>query len=358
MKSINVILYLIIYVIFSSCENEIPFNLKNKEPQLIMNALLDAGEAENFVYLNLSGMTEISHVEQAKVSLYINGKFAETPEELPPLKPSGSLDMIPDNPLNFLPEIAKRKKYRITTALHPGDKVHLEAEAENGKYHVSTDVTIPYPVKSIQVDTCITDAKKNNSWYTYRQFKVSLQDRPDEKNYYRLDIRHELTVHGITYGGKDTIIIDREYEIINREDIVLTDGKPQNGNEDEDDLFDTYIENKYNVFTDSRFTNASHTLKVYARLYDYFSSMYIEKVLSIKKTATIRLLSITELEYRYFKALNTLESDNYEEILMEPIIIPNNVKGGLGFVGASSETRVTLQLPDIIFNQDKSNILH
>lgn len=358
MKSIYVVLYLIIYIVCSSCENEIPFSPKFKEPQLIMNALLDAGETENFVYLSLSGMPNISHVEQAKVLLYINGKLAETPEELPPLKPLGSLDMDPDNPLNFLPEIAKRKKYRITTVLSPGDKVHLEADAENGKYHVSADVTIPYPINTIQVDTCITDVREYGSWHTYRQFKVGLQDRHGEKNHYRLDIRHEITTYGIMYEGRDTTITAREYDVINREDIVLTDGNIQSGDDEDNDLFGTYIENKYNVFTDSRFTNASHTLKVYTKLYDYFSNAYIEKALSIKKAVTIRLLSITEMEYRYLKALNTLESDNYEETLMEPIVIPNNVVGGLGFVGASSETRVTLQLPDIIFNQDESNILH
>lgn len=57
-------------------------------------------------------------------------------------------------------------------------------------------------------------------------------------------------------------------------------------------------------------------------------------------------------EFRYLKALNYLESDNYEEALMEPVIIPSNVKGGLGFVGISSETRMTMQLPDEIIDNE------
>lgn len=358
MKPLSIILYLIIYILFSSCENEISYTSKHHEPQLVMNALLDAGESENFVYLSLSGMSNIGHVKQATVSLYINDKHAETPEELPPLKPLGSLDQDPDNPLNFLPEIAKRKEYRILTVLHPGDKVRLEADAENGKYHASAEVTVPYPVNDIQADTSTVEVKEYNWWKIYRQFKVNLQDRPGEKNHYRLDIRHEITAHGIMFGGKDTIITTREYDVNSREDIVLTDGNPQNGNDDENDLFGTYIANKYNVFNDSRFSNASHTLKVYTKLYDSFSSMYIEKLLSLQRTVTIRLLSITEMEYRYFKALNTLESENYEEVLMEPIVIPNNIEGGIGFVGVSSEVRLTMQLPDIIFEQDDSTTLH
>ena len=76
-----------------------------------MNALLDAGEPENYVYLNLSGTHGLSHVEEATVNLYINGKLVEKAEELPPLKPIGSPARKPRsaararlrwNPLRFL----------------------------------------------------------------------------------------------------------------------------------------------------------------------------------------------------------------------------------------------------------------
>lgn len=115
MKTRICFLYLIIYIgiiLFStSCENEIPYTPAHSEPQLIMNALLDAGETENYVYLNLSGIHGLSHVEEATVNLYVNGQLIEKAEELPPLKPIGSLDMVydPNAPLNNLPEIAKRK---------------------------------------------------------------------------------------------------------------------------------------------------------------------------------------------------------------------------------------------------------
>ena len=43
------IIYACITGSLSSCENEIPYNPEQKAPLLIMNALLDAGETENFV---------------------------------------------------------------------------------------------------------------------------------------------------------------------------------------------------------------------------------------------------------------------------------------------------------------------
>ena len=109
--SLHLIIYIGIILFSTSCENEIPYTPAHSEPQLIMNALLDAGEPENYVYLNLSGTHGLSHVEEATVNLYVNGKLVEKAEELPPLKPIGSLDMVydPNAPLNNLPEIAKRK---------------------------------------------------------------------------------------------------------------------------------------------------------------------------------------------------------------------------------------------------------
>ena len=51
-------LHLIIYIafagLFMACENEIPYNPGQQNPQLIMNALLNAGQTENLVYLHLS----------------------------------------------------------------------------------------------------------------------------------------------------------------------------------------------------------------------------------------------------------------------------------------------------------------
>ena len=57
-------LHLIIYTAFiavlSSCENEIPYNPGQKEPQLILNALLDAGQAENYAYLHPVSYTHLT----------------------------------------------------------------------------------------------------------------------------------------------------------------------------------------------------------------------------------------------------------------------------------------------------------
>ena len=40
---------------------------------------------------------------------------------------------------------------------------------------------------------------------------------------------------------------------------------------------------------------------------------------------------------------------DYDDALMEPISLPCNVIGGLGFVGVCSESRVIIELPETVW---------
>lgn len=111
------------------------------------------------------------------------------------------------------------------------------------------------------------------------------------------------------------------------------------------------INNKYNIFNDNTFRDSYATLKVYTPLYQEYYPVeghYYDHI-SRKQTITVRLLSITEAEYRYLKALNCLDDGDYDDALMEPISLPCNVIGGLGFVGVCSESRVIIELPETVW---------
>ena len=58
----------------------------------------------------------------------------------------------------------------------------------------------------------------------------------------------------------------------------------------------------------------------------------------------IRLLSITETEYYYLKALNLVDSDVYDETINEPLRYPSNVHGGTGMVSISTEVSQTVRI--------------
>ena len=260
------------------------------------------------------------------------------------------------------------KKYRLTTVLHPGDNIRLEATAENGRYHASAEVTVPQPIESLQVDTSFAYLREYSRQTLYRQYEITLQDRPNEKNYYRLEILNNYhiqarhTVPSLDEEGnqvtdeygtplyvyKDTTFNYSDCELINREDIILTDGNISHSDEDEDNVLFPIIHNKYNIFTDNSFPNSFATLKVYMPLIPKGLNWYYDVRASLL-SSTVRLLSITETEYRYLKALNCLDDGDYDEALMEPVSLPCNVEGGLGFVGAAADARIKMEFPCLLY---------
>ena len=98
--------------------------------------------------------------------------------------------------------------------------------------------------------------------------------------------------------------------------------------------------NKYAIFDDSRFTDGSYTMNVYNDIYGW--GFWGQEYIWIKTDVYIRILSITEKEYYYLRALNLLDSDAYDNTLSEPIAFPSNVNGGTGMVGFSTETNYML----------------
>lgn len=351
MKTKKIKLHLIIYTYIiatlslTGCENEIPYNPDRQKPLLIMNALLNAGEAENHVYLHLSEGNSIGQVKQATLSLYINGQLAEKPQ------PEISQNNENNAPMTFC----------LHTAFQPGDHIRLEATAEEEKYRAESEVIVPQPVESIQIDTCVTKILQWGSMRDYRRILVTLHDLPNEKNYYRLEVLNNYRIRArypvpslnedgsqVTdedgtplYWYKDTVFNYTDRELINREDIILTDGHISHSDEDEDNEMFPIINNKYNIFTDNQFSNSSATLKVYTALGVNYLSGY-QNIYALPLSLSVRVLSLTRDEYLYFKGLNCMDDDDYDTTLMEPVSLPSNVKGGLGFVGLCTETKVTM----------------
>ena len=318
MKQLHYMLYTIcLAALLSACERELPYNVGNQETQLVMNALLDVNKEENLVHLCLSEPHSTRPVTQATVTLYINDRQAETAEETEY-----------DN---------RTKTYRLRSSLQPGDRLRLEAVAEEGRYHATGEVTVPQPPEA-------------------RRFRITVHDPAGEDNYYRLAIAYTNRFDGTNWAGRDTTIyVHREAEIINREDVVLTDGRPGStdpDDADENDVMGNYIENRYNVFNDNRFSGTSYDLRVYTDLMEHWYPSDFPGTYTNNTTITVRLYSLTETGYRYLRTLNTLESDNYDTTLMEPAIIPGNVQGGLGIVDACIATEAHISLPEQVLTNE------
>ena len=77
MKKHLFILLLLGIVLFSACENEIPFNDKYQKPQLLMNAILEAEKEENEVQLYIIDSEKMTLVSNGSVTVYVNNEKKE-----------------------------------------------------------------------------------------------------------------------------------------------------------------------------------------------------------------------------------------------------------------------------------------
>ncbi len=317
----------LIILLAASCENDLPFNLKENPPKLVMNALINADSLRNLVFLNLTGREKAGHVKGATLEVRINGVLKESVRPLPPEY-----------------EGDPQCRFRITGKLTPGDIVQLDALTDDGAYHAWAETTVPQRPEEIEsIDTFRVSNKQTGYSKDYLCYKITIKDRPGETNFYRLVMDKRITVNYYDDDTHYTVQTLHDYSFIDREDVVLTDGHPTTQDDEDNGMFDT-VKNIYGVFDDSRFRNTSYTMTVYnnTAFYDYTSN----HVTTEKIEVVVRLLSIAEQEYYYLKALNFVDSDAYDETVNEPIKYPSNVQGGTGLVSISTEVSRTITIQE------------
>lgn len=313
-----------------SCENELPFNAKNNPSKLVMNALINADSLTNIVFLNFTGREHITHIQDATLEVRVNGDLKE---QLRPL------------PIE-LENMSPQCRFSITCKLSPGDVLRLDAFTDDGQHHVWAEVTVPrHPTEIENIDTLTVPFTVNSFTTEYLRHKITFSDLPNEDNYYRIIMDTRVIQTKLNDNNEVITTSWHNYNYAYREDIVLTDGQPSSENDAENGLFDT-TKNVYGVFNDSRFKNSTYTMTVHVPRY-LFQDIEDYPYLTKKIDITIHLLSITETEYYYLRALNLTNSDSFDETINEPVKFPSNVNGGTGFVGVSTEVSKVIQISDI-----------
>lgn len=230
-----------------SCENELPFSVKDNPPKLVMNALINADSLTNVLYLNFTGRGYATHVENATVEVRVNGQLSES---LRPLPPQTEGDM--------------QCRFHISSKFTPGDVVRIDALTDDGQYHAWAEVTVPQrPHEIADIDTVTVPLTQYYYTQNYLRYKINIKDRPNENNFYRLIMDKQMTVKDYNNEiGEYVTQTTHRYHFISREDVVLTDGQPTNSDDEDNGMFDT-VKNIYGVFDDSRFKNTSYTMTVY-----------------------------------------------------------------------------------------------
>lgn len=325
---IHYLCILISVLTIASCENDLPFNVKDNPPKLVMNALINADSLTNIVFLNLTGKERVTHIQNATLEVRVNGVLTE---QLRPL-PIESEYSVP------------QCQFKITGKLSSGDVLRLDALTDDGQYHAWAEVTVPRrPAEIEKIDTLTIPFTESSFTTEFLRHKITFRDLPDENNYYRI-IMDTRVIQMLR--NEDNELYTKtwhNYNFVYREDIVLTDGQPSTENDENNGMFDI-AKNVYGVFDDSRFKNSPYTMTVYVPRYIFQS--YDGPYPSAKVDIIVHLLSITESEYYYLKALNPIDSDAFDDTINDPIKYPSNVHGGTGIVGISTEVSKVIHIMD------------
>jgi len=328
---------IIISLLCVSCENEIPFNIDNKAPKLVINALWDSNKEKNDIMLALTGRDNVTYINEATISIYVNGVLKDYITEPDPDE-----------------EYVQYPIYRTKVRFDPDDVLKIEVKTNDGKYYAQSEVTVPQPIPIEKIDTTLVT--KNLEWYSsdkYLRVKTTFTDNDHKTNYYRILM---ITNAEIEAKSSVTLADTTVYEtflvpLIIREDVVLTDGRPSP--EDDDVGLLPPIRNLYGVFDNSRI-NGTYTMITSLRIpysyFDYYGYGFfpLKDVKRIGIDVKVRLMSISKMQYFYLKALNIYDSVEYDDYLNLPVKFPSNIEGGTGIFGVSIGDEITIQLEDYI----------
>ena len=235
------------------------------------------------------------YVKDADVSLYVNGtlhgKMQGKEVSTHPVVDSGGVTE----------ELSRKWIYTSDYVPSPGDDIKIEAATRYGTASVSAyDVT----------------------------YHVRINDKPGERNYYMLGVRH-----------KDT----SDWSFIR---IYLTDPVFGMQNQDITDIgSDTPYTMTVTVFDDTMFDGTTYDLRFEEYAYDGYNSIgYWQDSMERE----VILYSITE---DYYKYMRSVQKDMHRDDstlgdlgIYEPIFIHNSVDGGAGALCAQSSVSTMLTI--------------
>ena len=307
------LLILTLAALAAGCVNDMPYTPRNTEPELVMNSLLTAGETSHELWLGVSKPGCVDTLTgDASVRCYVNGSLAATATEQPGQQ--------------------RLRRFVFSAPFAAGD--HLRLEASCGSFNAHASVVVPTAPVLGRIDTLSVGDSSSRQL----SFRIRMTDSAPGADYYSLGItctsQIELYSHGALVGTEEFV---RLCPLDTSEDLILSEDNIAAANMD--DMFEMGTPNTYGAFFDSQFDCGSVTLRPKVdkwELNSWFLTSFIPYDSSyVKPVLRVSLSHIDTRHYYYLKALNSLESGN-SDLSLEEVSIPDNVEGGIGFVGVSS----------------------
>ena len=326
-----------------SCENTVDtLWVHENKAILVLNAQLFQDDTIHRIQVGCSREDDCETVDNATVTYCINDGETIVAEPV----------YVTDIDTNGEPKTSFNG-YGFTTHLSPGDEIFLQASRatltvsgtikvpESGATITSMDTSIIYvPDRSL-----ITPA----GFLPTRQYAITVADKIGEKNYYLLrsgDIFYRLDTEGrkvdsYSCGSRiDTSFEQLLHSADNLDNII--------------GIADIVDSNKYDIFTDEMFTDTTYTLKVVDRLYtmsypyrgvawdNFWKGFETGDLYGLDRYFKVYTISFDE--YIYLTALSSSGIVLLDD-LKEPVVLPSNTTGGIGFITAATPSVWIIHFP-------------
>lgn len=303
-----------------SCQSTLDYDISSADPVPVLNALWSAADSEHAVYICTSNAYNVSETEEtAHIYCYVNGKIAAETEDYTIRQTSSKIDL---------------KEYIIKTDLSAGDHVRIIARFPDKE--LSAEAVVP-PAPCVRIDTTsVADdfnyggpvVVENRRDYS---ITMTLDDNPGKATFYRL---YSPNVHSEVHRVKDDSLVEKKDWLW----FPFDEKDPVFKNVTVEFPFEIMLEfpflsgtvNATHVFSDELFADNSHSLFFELSQDKYDLSIWHKRYCDI--SMRFRLASLSREEYLYLVAANAATA-SFADPMAEPVVLPYNVSGGLGFFG-------------------------
>lgn len=355
-------------LLFAGCMDEIGELVFPTDSQPCVNAIFHTGGRSNRLWCSrLEGSRQMP-VLDAEVRVLVNGSLEETVTG--PASDQGD--------------------YVVTAEFRPGDEVRIEVTSSEFGSEVWAEARVPEPVTVTRCEVVREmQMSAGRQELPFNHVRLDLEYHGEARGRFRLQSRYETRFRfgRLAFGERDTDLIAcpdsvgsfYRTDVQLRDDLALKEGYV-NADEEDPFGFDVAFKNHYRLFSDTYFVDSRYTLSyftyehqaswrtVFDGSYGYWTGtpdwlsghryrvvedadgqeyLYYDKELTCDLVYDV--YSLSDEEFRYLKGRGMqVDIAEIEPLFIDPVILPANVHGALGFfaVETCSTGRFSIPIAD------------
>lgn len=338
MRRLNAIALLLLAA--AACDNPLEYRSTPLEPQLTVNGQFSADEDCHYLYVGLCDDKTLLMPPEATVSCSVNGQF----------RCNGTITEMTDRNIPLVygetfysPESLRQNVYAIKTTFNAGD--HVEITVNAGGMAASVALEVPQAPVSASFDSEWREMAidEDSLPETVLSARTSFPDFSGTDDWYRLDFL-------MSFQGESRFIQYYLTALNTSDDPVLAEGRIDSGGGL--DVVRMMAGNPYSIFSDNLFGGENVTVTANFEqegVEDGPITGHFPKG-EYQRRLRVRLHHLDYNSFRYLKMLALKRIDLFSSDFTEPVTLPCNVKGGIGFVSISNPAVGFLSLSDIYYD--------